>query len=298
MKPEIPVREALLQGVKLLGDARVPEPRLTAEVLLCHALHRERSYLYGHPEQLLSELEWIHYGRYLDERMRGKPTQYITKVQEFYGRPFRVSPAVLIPRPETEHVIEAAMKVAPAARQVLDIGTGSGAIAVTLALEMRYAAVTGTDISPAALAVARQNAEANRASVPFAACDLGSAIAARCMDLVVSNPPYVPLEDKSTIQVEVRDHEPEVALYGGPKGTETYQRLIPDAARILKPGGWLVMELGYRSLDAVRAMLGAPWGAIEVTADLAGWPRVIAAQYRSGTAPRDPIDVPGNLTRP
>src|SRR5271168_3293950 len=125
---------AILQGTKLLEDEAIAAPRLTAEVLLMHALQKERSYLYAHSDEELVELAWIHYGRYLHERMKGKPTQYITGRQEFYGRDFRVTPDVLIPRPETEHVIEAALQLAPNARRIVDIGTGSGAIAITLAL--------------------------------------------------------------------------------------------------------------------------------------------------------------------
>lgn len=279
MQPDITLRDALLEGVRALDEARIPAARLTAEVLLCHAVHCERVYLYAHPEQKLTELHWIHYGRYLHERLQGKPTQYITRQQEFYGRPFLVSPAVLIPRPETEHVVETVLKLAPDAKRVVDIGTGSGAIAVTLALELKRARLWATDISNAALAVARENARSNNAQVEFIESDLGAAIRSGSMDVVVSNPPYVPLDDKSTIQVEVRDYEPEVALYGGPSGTEIYQRLIPDAARILVPDGWLIMELGYRSLDAVRAMLDYRWRNVELTTDLAGLPRVIAAQY-------------------
>jgi methylase of polypeptide subunit release factors len=158
------VKEALGQGIRLLDEAAVPVPRLTAEVLLCHALRKERVYLYAHPEEPLSEVAWIHYGRYLHQRIGGMPTQYITKEQEFYGRPFHVSPAVLIPRPETEHVVEAALRYARQARVVADIGCGSGAIAVTLALEMPQATVYGLDISGAALQVARRNAEALGAS--------------------------------------------------------------------------------------------------------------------------------------
>src|SRR5215469_13254962 len=121
------IHTALLQGVAILEDASVPAPRLTAEVLLGHALRRERVYLFAHPEQELREVEWLHYGRYLHERIGGKPTQYITKRQEFFGRDFRVTPDVLIPRPETEHVVEVALQVAPGARRILDVGTGSGA---------------------------------------------------------------------------------------------------------------------------------------------------------------------------
>src|SRR6202795_302356 len=126
------LKTALLQGSKLLEDAAVIAPRLTAEVLLCHALHCERPYLYAHSERELQEVEWIHYGRYLHERLQGKPTQYITGRQEFYGREFRVTPAVFIPRPETEFVIETALAVNRGARRILDMGTGSGAIAITM----------------------------------------------------------------------------------------------------------------------------------------------------------------------
>src|ERR1700742_3843471 len=150
------VKTALSQGVVLLEDAAVPVPRLTAEVLLCNAMRRERVYLFAHPEQELREVEWLHYGRYLHERMQGKPTQYITARQEFYGREFRVTSDVLIPRPETEHVVEVALAVGRGAERLLDVGTGSGALAVTLQLETGAAAFA-TDISPAATAVAARN---------------------------------------------------------------------------------------------------------------------------------------------
>src|SRR6201986_3952689 len=130
------IRTALAQGTELLRREGIAEPRLTAEVLLGHAVHCERVYFYAHPERELREVEWIHYGRYLHERMQGKPTQYITKRQEFYGREFRVTPDVLIPRPETEHVVEVALQLASGARRLVDIGTGSGALAVTLQREL------------------------------------------------------------------------------------------------------------------------------------------------------------------
>jgi release factor glutamine methyltransferase len=234
------LRTALKQGQDLLESATVAVPRLTAEVLLAHAIGRDRSWLYAHSDEQLKEVGWIHYGRYLHERMQGKPTQYITGHQEFYGRDFRVTPDVLIPRPETEHVVEIALARAPNRASILDIGTGSGAIAVTLALETQ-ACVIATDISPAALQIARENAVRLNAAVHFAACDLATAIASRSLDLVVSNPPYVPESDSSTIQREVRDHEPAVALYGGADGYAIYRRLIPEAARILRSGGWLLM---------------------------------------------------------
>ena len=271
------VQTALLQGVKLLEDAAIGVPRLTAEVLLAHALHRDRAYLFGHPEHELSENEWLHYGRYLHERMEGKPTQYLTGRQEFYGRDFRVTPAVLIPRPETEHVVETALRLAPRAPRILDVGTGSGALAVTLRLETG-AAVWATDISPAALEVAAQNAQRLSASVAFVACDLMSAFADASMDLIVSNPPYVPLADAAGLQREVREWEPHQALFAGPTGLEIYERLVRDAERVLRPGGWLIMELGFNTGGRVAALFSGCWRDLETVPDLAGIPRVLAAR--------------------
>src|SRR6266850_5185841 len=158
------IQTALLQGVELLEEGVIGVPRLTAEVLLAHALSRERSYLYAHPEDELREVWWIHYGRYLHERLKGKPTQYITGHQEFYGREFRVTPDVLIPRPETEHLIEAAIARIRPGDVVLDVGAGSGAIGVTLALETA-GRIYATDISIAALRVAAENARSLSANI-------------------------------------------------------------------------------------------------------------------------------------
>ncbi|MGO9259233.1 MAG: peptide chain release factor N(5)-glutamine methyltransferase [Bryobacteraceae bacterium] len=270
------VGTALLQGSRLLEDAHVAVPRLTAEVLLGHAMRAERAYLFAHPERDLSEVEWIHYGRYLHERLEGKPTQYITHKQEFYGREFRVTPDVLIPRPETEHVVELALEVARTSRRLLDVGTGSGALAITLRQETG-AEAWATDISPAALAVAASNAERLGAFVSFVACDLMAAIAGGTMDLIVSNPPYVPASQREGLQREVRDWEPPVALFGGETGFEIYDRIVEDAPRVLCPGGWLILELGFGSLNHVAGLL-AGWRDVRVDPDLAGIPRVIAAR--------------------
>lgn len=268
------VKTALRQGSDLLAEAGIAEPRLTAEVLLLHALHQERIYLYSHPEHELTTLEWIHYGRYLHERLKGRPAQHITRVQEFYGRPFRVSPATLIPRPETEHVVEQALATARGARTILDIGTGSGALAVTLALELRVRAVA-TDLSFEALQVARQNAAALAAGVDFVQCDLASALAGP-FDLIVSNPPYIPAAEMAGLQSEVRDYEPHLALLGGEEGTEIYDRIVPQAERLLRPGGWLLFEIGYRGEPGVRrAFARGPWRDVTLTRDLAGLPRVL-----------------------
>jgi len=242
-------------------------------------MQRERAWLYAHSEEKLTELEWLHYGRYLHERLNGKPTQYITHRQEFYGREFRVTADVLIPRPETEHVVEVALKlrgrlnVCPT---LLDIGTGSGALAITLQLETG-AAAAATDISPAALRLAAENARRLGAPVEFIACDVISAVRSATVDLIVSNPPYVPLAHREGLQREVRDFEPQVALFAGDTGFEIYDRIVADAPRVLRPGGWLMLELGFGSLEHVAGLLSG-WAGVRVEPDLAGIPRVIAAR--------------------
>ena len=268
---------ALLQGTKLLEDAGVAVPRLTAEVLLCHAISRRREYLYAHPEEELTELGWIHYGRYLHERMQGKPTQYITRRQEFYGREFIVGPDVLIPRPETEHLVEAAISKLHPGDTVVDIGAGSGAIAITLALETT-ARIFGADVSMPALRIASLNAHRLEAKVSWFASDFASALKPGSIDVLVSNPPYVPGDDESNIQREVRDYEPHIALFGGASGLDAYERIIEQARTALRPGGWILFELGYNLVRPVREMLAGGWAEIEVRSDLAGLPRVLEAR--------------------
>lgn len=269
------VETAIRQGTELLEEAAVPAPKLTAEVLLSHALRKERVFLFTHPELELPEVAWIHYGRYIHERLQGKPTQYITKHQEFYGREFSVGPDVLIPRPETEFVVEEALRWCADGARVVDVGAGSGAIAVTLALESR-ARVVGVDVSSGALQVARKNAASLSAPVLFLQGDLLNALGTATMDAIVSNPPYVAESARDGLQREVRDFEPSIALFGGPRGTEIYERLFDDAQRVLRPGGRLIVELGYDSLDAV-SRIAAGWKDVAVRDDLAGIPRVFSA---------------------
>lgn len=270
------IRTALTQGAELLAREGIAEPRLTAEVLLGHAVHCDRTYFYAHPEQELREVEWLHYGRYLDERMKGKPTQYITKRQEFYGREFRVSPNVLIPRPETELLAETVARLGSNPGVVIDVGTGSGAIAVTLSLELK-ARVIATDLSFEALEVAKSNAMRLGAKVEFLECDLCECFAPGVADIVVSNPPYVPLADRESLQREVRDWEPSQALFGGFSGMSVYERLIPQADRVLRAGGFLALELGAGQAPAVSALVTG-WRDLQLFPDLAGFPRVLLCQ--------------------
>jgi release factor glutamine methyltransferase len=274
----VTVKTALHQGATLLEKSDVGVPRLTAEVLLSHAMRRDRSYLFAHSSDELTELAWIHYGRYLNERLNGKPTQYITHRQEFYGRDFFVDERVLIPRPETEHLVETALawlQSVPKAR-ILDVGTGSGAIAISVALESGRE-VLASDLSTDALQVAEKNRRTHEGQVSFFACDLLAAVQADTVDLLLSNPPYVPGQDAANMQREVREWEPHVALFAGDTGFEIYGDLIAQASHVVRSGGRLLIELGYRSLEGVRAMLSPRWSHIEVVSDLAGLPRVLGA---------------------
>jgi release factor glutamine methyltransferase len=315
------IRTALRFGISTLRAAQAPSYTLAAEILLLHVLKRERAWLYAHPEELLTSGDLEQFSNLLTRRANGEPTQHLTGKQEFWSLEFEVSPHVLIPRPETEHVIEVALdrlalrelragrpqKTSGDGFLIADIGTGSGCLAVALAKELPGAAVYATDISSSALTVARKNAMkhevANR--IHFRESDLrqpantdfslpptakkGSADSQQStvqllatFDLIVSNPPYISRRDVCTLTREVREHEPAVALYGGDEGYEFYADLIALAARHLKSGGIFAAELGYDSLPAVQPLLDSPqWTAISVTNDLAGIPRVIAAERSS-----------------
>lgn len=245
-------------------------------------LGANRAHLYGHPERELTTEELARYDEVLTERSRGKPSQYITGHQEFWGLDFVVTPAVLIPRPETEHVVETVLELARGVERprLIDVGTGSGCIALALAHELPEAEVHACDISAEALEVARANAVrlelAGRAS--FHQSDLLASLPVEsAFDFVVSNPPYVGESEPEKVQREVREFEPKVAVFAGEKGLEVYERLIPQARCVLKPGGWLVVEIGYSIENAVRGLLEG-WSEIRVTNDLQGIPRVVAAR--------------------
>jgi release factor glutamine methyltransferase len=296
------VRAALKTGIAQLREANVPSFTLAAELLLLHALGHNRTWLYAHPEEILTESEGKHFFDLIARRSAGEPTQHLTGKQEFWGLEFEVTPEVLIPRPETEHLIEVALdrlalrelragrpqKSDGSGLQIADIGTGSGCIAIALAKELPAANFLATDISAAALAVAKRNAlrheVANR--VNFCEANLFAAhspLATRhsqlSFDLIVSNPPYIGRSEALSLPTEVRDHEPRAALFGGEEGYELYGDLITQSAHHLKTGGILVLELGHNSLPAVQPLLDASsWTNVGVTNDLAGIPRVIAAE--------------------
>ena len=309
------LRSVLKQGIHALREAHVPSDTLAAELLLLHATGRDRTWLYAHPEEVLDPITAENYFALIRRRAAGEPTQHLTGKQEFWGLEFEVTPEVLIPRPETEHLIEVALdrfavgeiraghprKLSGESLSIVDIGTGSGCIAIALAKELPAARIYATDISPAALAVAERNAaflgfssqvtflESNLFScfsdpISYPALPASPSAAGHppvLFDLIISNPPYVSRRESASLPVEVRDHEPATALYGGEEGYELYAVLIPEAARHLKPGGLLVLELGHDSLPAVRPLFESPeWTNLLVTNDLAGIPRVFSAERR------------------
>ena len=280
---------ALRDAMARMRSAGVPSHALAAELLLMHVLDCDRAWLYAHPEAPLDAEDARRYFEFVTQRAEGTPTQYLTGKQEFWGLEFEVTPAVLIPRPETEHIVEVAVERlgkerANASLRIADVGTGSGCIAVAFAHEFPRAEIFATDISADALAVAARNAARHNVAerVHFLECNLLDAFASEraTFDMIVSNPPYVARDGEAQLQREVREHEPHAALFCGATGTEIYAPLISQAAELLRSGGLLALEIGYGALGRVRSLLAESpaWTEIRVANDLAGIPRVISAK--------------------
>lgn len=275
------IKEALSAAIERLTAAHVGSSRMNAEVLLIFTLGVDRVHLYAHPDRELSGEEHSRYNWALNQRAQGVPAQYITGHQEFWGMDLIISPAVLIPRPETEHVVETVLPLARSVTRprIVDVGTGSGCIAVALAKELPQAEIHATDISPAALEIARANASRlqmeNR--IRFHHADLLHGFEPGSFDFVVSNPPYVGESEEDEVQLEVRKFEPRDAVFAGPTGLEVIERLIPQAEKVLRPGGWLVMEISGTIVGGVKGLL-AEWKEVNIGNDLQGIPRVVAAR--------------------
>ncbi len=273
-----------LQVARSRLAATSQNPRRDAEVLLAHILGCGQTALLTHPERPLSLPELARYESFLTRRLASEPMQYITGAQEFFGLLFEVTPDVLIPRPETEQLVEALLeRIGPQANarivntRILDVGTGSGAIAVALAHTLPQSQVTALDLSLAALEVARRNAERHGVSerVRFLHSDLLEAVDSADFDAVVSNPPYV--ADAEVLERQVSDYEPHSALYAGPTGLEVYERLIPQVRKVLKPEGWLLLEVGFGQSPALLRLL-SDWTDVSFQNDLQGIPRVAVAR--------------------
>lgn len=276
------IRHLLAAGAeRLTGTQNAATARQDAQVLMMNVLACDRASLLANPDRTLSTEEEQAYHQNISRRERSEPVQYIVGTTEFYGLPLKVNRNVLIPRPETEHLVESLLsrvsKDEPLA--IADVGTGSGAIAIALAFHLPQANLTALDISSDALRLAEINAALNGVAdrVRSLQSDLLGAVTQERFDAVVSNPPYVAEEDRATLSSEVRDFEPATALFAGPCGLEFYQRLIPQAETVLKPGGWLLMEIGYGQQSAIEALL-AGWSEVTFVPDLQGIPRVACAR--------------------
>ena len=304
------LKPSLTAAISRLTADNAPSPRLNAELLLMFTLNCDRAYLHAHPERELTVAEQSRYQTALAERGRGVPAQYITGHQEFWGMDLIVTPAVLIPRPETEHAIETVLELArvqadsanaelenvgrallpansihvnnaanSAHLHIADVGTGSGCIALALAKELPQAEIDATDISPAALEVARANAARHQleSRIHFLEVDLLTGLRPETFDFVVSNPPYVGESEEDQVQLEVRRFEPRNAVFAGPTGLEVIARLIPQAHAALCPGGWLVLEISGNIAPQVQHLLQS-WNDVLLIPDLQSIPRIARAR--------------------
>jgi release factor glutamine methyltransferase len=267
------IGETLMRGIAFLKQHQVEPPRLTAELLLCHALAQPKVFLFSHSGDPIARDVRRRFESLLAERAAGKPVQYIIGRQEFYTRDFAVRPGVLIPRPETEHLVEFILSLPRPLGRILDAGVGSGAICVTLAAELRQL-VLGVDFEETPLAITRENAARHRAPASLWRGDWLSAVRPRSIDVLVSNPPYIGHEVKPTLQREVRDHEPTRALFTGEGGFEAYRILESQARAVLKPGGIVALEIGDRRTRDIFAA----WDNLQITPDLAGRPCLLTAK--------------------
>lgn len=275
------LREAVeLAAARLSASPHPDRARRDAELLLLHLIGKSRAWLLAHAEEEFGGCTAVRYASLVERRLAGEPVQHITGEVEFFGLPFRVSPDVLIPRPETEHLVEAAIEITGGSdvATIVDVGTGSGAIAIALAHALKSNRITATDLSPTALSIARDNGERNGVNVRFLEGDLLEPVARESFSLVVSNPPYIAEIDRPSLSVEVRQYEPEMALFAGPEGLDIYRRLIPQAFSRLCLGGHILLEIGYGQAQAVCALLEQS-GFFDVRShsDLQGVPRVLDA---------------------
>jgi release factor glutamine methyltransferase len=279
------VREHLCHGIAALEGAGVETPRLDAELLLADALGVRRIDLYAHPERLLDGTEVERWSERLDRRLRREPLSYITGRVEFFGLPFRAGPAALIPRPETEVLVEALLARLPDDAWVLDVGTGTGCIALALAHRLPQARVVALEPSAAALALARENAAALGLSERvrwvrgwFPEDVVGA------LDAIAANPPYIPTAEVEALAPELREYEPRRALDGGADGLDVIRSLIGQGPRLLRPGGILAMEMAAGQAEVVRELAAerGDWRDVEILPDLAGIPRVLVARTAGG----------------
>ncbi|MDD4494204.1 MAG: peptide chain release factor N(5)-glutamine methyltransferase [Eubacteriales bacterium] len=279
---------ALKTGASVLNRAGVDSPALEAIILFCGLFDLDKVFVYSHPENEIFDEQYLTFTKAISERASGTPAQYILGTQEFMSLDFIVSPAVLIPRPETELLVETAMEFIGKASvkngpEVLDIGTGSGCIAVSIAHYLKNCRVTAADISPACLEIARLNSEKHGVSerIEFIISDLFKNLPGRKYDVILSNPPYIPTHDISTLQMEVREHEPIGALDGGADGLKAINSIIEKAPAHLKNGGMLALEIGIGQEEKVGKLMNESFASVRIKKDLQGIPRVMTGIKRA-----------------
>jgi release factor glutamine methyltransferase len=281
----VAIGEALRRASLELEQGGVAEARREASSLLSHVIGKDRTFLISHAEDLLGVDELTRFENAVARRAAGEPAQYITGTQDFYGRAFRVTPDVLIPRPETELLVEAALEVMSAGAVICDVGTGSGCIAITLLCERADARAVAIDVSEAALEVAQQNARdllvQDRVAFKLSDCFDALRKGEELFDVIVSNPPYVSADMLSGLQREVRDHEPLVALTPGDDGLRVIRRLFDDSPAFLRENGYLLMEIGFDQGEKVQQLVDESiWTLKEIRPDLQGIPRIVILQKR------------------
>jgi release factor glutamine methyltransferase len=279
------IAQTLRDASGLLAKSGIDDPRREAASLLALALQKDRTFLIAHPEYELTPKEEARFAGYLERRRNREPLQYIRGTQEFYGLEFEVSPGVLIPRPETELLVENAIEILKEVGEGVfcEIGVGSGCIFVSILHEVETASATGLDISPDALWVAGINAKKHNVLVrsELKTSDVFDALSGERFDLIISNPPYIPKAEFDHLQPEVRDFEPESALTDGGTGLSVIQRIVSESPKFLKPKGFLLMEIGFGQADAVAKMFDTDvWRSVEMLPDLQSIPRVVKARLR------------------
>ncbi len=282
-RPELWTTLKVLSWTKeFLISRGIDNARLEAEWLLCAATGLDRVGLYLNYDKPLNDEELARYRAMVARRGKREPLQHILGSQEFFGLELEVTPDVLVPRYDTETLVQEALKRVPEAASVLDIGTGSGCIAIALARELPNAAVTALDISAAALNVARRNAARNGVSIEFLHGSLCEPVAGRHFELIVSNPPYIPAGDIEGLEPEVRDFDPRGALDGGPDGLDIYRKLVPSALPCLISGGWLLVEIGIGQEADVMALFrkAGEYGEPVTAHDPGGIVRVVGGQKK------------------
>lgn len=280
------IREAISHGSEELSNAGLSEPRREANSLLLFAIARDRAFAAAHPEYELCEAEEELFRSSIARRASREPFQHIVGKQEFYGLDFLVTPDVLIPRHETELIVEQAIEILAEldAPRFLEIGVGSGCISVATLRQLPKATALAVDISDAAIDIARRNAAMHGVAdrLTIMKSDVFENVLSESFDLIVSNPPYVPLNEYSGLQPEVRDHDPRIAVTDGSTGLTIIERIVAGSPTFLKPGGHILMEIGFSQADAVRALFDTvSWASVEILPDLQGIPRTVVAQRQT-----------------